>query len=97
MNLEQIARLVQALFAEIEAVVAETHGLRPEYGFARSDFLASQQRANACNEFTRQERFGEVVVGTGFQTDDLIDGIAFGGEDENGQRLALGAQAPADR
>ena len=44
---------------------------------------AAQNGANARHQFARIERLGEIIVGADLQSQDAIDGLAAGGEQQN--------------
>ena len=57
---------------------------------------AAQEGFDACQQFGRFERFGEVIVGPQFQAHDAIVELRLGGEHEDGDVVALLAEFAAD-
>ena len=57
---------------------------------------STEKRTKSCQEFLEGERLDQVVVRTSVEScDPIADGVP-GGEHENGDRITLGAQVPAD-
>lgn len=56
----------------------------------------AKQGAQAGQQFGKRERFGEIVVGTGFKPGDLVlDGLARG-QQQNRRAVPIGPESPAD-
>jgi hypothetical protein len=49
-----------------------------------SNLSSTQNSPNACNQFARIERLGEVVVGADFQADDSVNILTSGREQQDG-------------
>ena len=54
----------------------------------------AQQRDHACAQLARIEGLGQVVVGAGVETDDPVELVTPGGEDQDGEGLTHAAQLP---
>ncbi len=101
---EQGGRAFARQFArgEVDGHLAEMHFLVRGGGRAgrRRRGAAAQHGVDACHQFARVERFGQIVVGAEFEADDAVDVVAFRGEHEDGDRIlgtATATQAAADR
>src|ERR1700730_15385013 len=57
---------------------------------------ASQNGFDAGEQFADRERFGDVVISAQFQTDDFVHFLSAGGEQDYGNRGALGFQLLAN-
>jgi hypothetical protein len=84
---------------EVEREGAERHLAGAELGApGRLDGrLPAQHRLDARHQLARVERLGQVVVGAGLEAGDAVHVVALGGEHDDGDAIAGGAQPPADR
>ena len=61
-------------------------------GVARAEGAAAHHRADPGEQLVERERLGEVVVGAGVETVDAVADRVAGGEHQDGQVVAGGAQ-----
>src|SRR5690242_10663303 len=57
---------------------------------------ASQQGLNSSEQFHHLERLGQIIVSPEFQSNDLIDNLAFGRQHQDGRLNSLLPKVPTD-
>ena len=62
---------------------------------SRGGAIALQDRADAGDQFARAERFGHIVIGAQFQTDDPVD-LVIACRQKQDRHFRRAAQVPAD-